>query len=68
MKTYTVKPGDTIVAKVDGIERTCHVSVVGEKVILVIPLRTHRYEPYSLPLAILPSDIISITSKVTSNH
>lgn len=63
MKTYTLKPGDAIVAKVDGTERTCQVSVVGEKVILAIPICTN---PCALPqpphLMIRPSDIISITS------
>ena len=60
--TYTIKPGDSIVAKVDGIERTCEVLDIGEKLIIVLPLRTHRYAPYEIPLAILPSDIISHTS------
>ena len=62
METYTIKTGDTVVAKVDGTELTCHVSAIGEKIIIVIPFRTHRYALYSPHLLILPSDIISITS------
>lgn len=46
IKTYTIKPGDTIVAKVDGIERTCIVYAVTENFILATPIRTNRHAPY----------------------
>jgi hypothetical protein len=64
MKTYTIKPGDTIVAKVDGIERTCKVLNIGEKIIIVRPLRTKRAAPYEPLYCLLVSDIISI---ITTN-
>ena len=64
IKTYTIKPGDIIVTKVDGIERTCEVLCVGKVIISVIPLRTKRADPYEPPYFIQASDIISIDTKI----
>lgn len=63
IKTYTINPGDIIVAKVDGIERTCEVLCIGKVIISVLPLRTKRADPYEPIYYIQASDIISIITK-----
>lgn len=64
IKTYTLKPGDIIVTKVNGIERTCEVLCIGKVIISVLPLRTKRADPYEPIYYIQASDIISIDTKI----